>query len=427
MTMAARSARAARASLTAAAGTTPAATAATTTAALALRAMFATTMAMGGMPLTMALLGRTGALRAARTALGCTAAGATTTTATTTTTIGIGATFTGLRLGSLGARRGRLAGLGRGAEQAFDPAEQAAGLLAGGRLRVRTGGRGRARNRSARGNRATLVARLARAAVTRLRTVALTLTATALAAAALTTTTLATAALPAATLALTAAMKIFAGQRLAAGIRRSLEHRHFAATHGTEHRTFRFERRLAERQSGLGGRTGGGTSGFALVREGRRGFPALGGSLHVSRREDVKLRLSGGSRRDDGGGNGRDRSGGRGLRGFAGNQLRYRGHSDRDRSDDRSRGGRSHVRGGERVLVFRIRFQHLHGGGLVGADGGGVAGGGRSGRRRDAFAARETRAAVGAGIGTPIGCGRSGCASVRGSSRGGQAAGRGII
>ena len=421
MAMAARSARAAGASL-AAAGTTPAATAATTTAALALRAMFATTMAMGGMPLTMALLGRTGALRAARTALGCTAAGATATTATTTTTIGIGATFTGLRLRRLSAGKGRLAGLGRGAEQAFDPAKQAAGLLAGGRLRVRTGGRGRARNRSARGNRATLVARLARAAVTRLRTVALTLTATALAAASLTATTLATAALPAATLALTAAVKIFAGQRLAAGIRRSLEHRHFAATHWTEHRAFRFERRLAGRQSGLGSRTSGGTSGFALVREGWRGFPALGGALHVSRREDVELRLGGWSRRDGGGGNGCDRSGGRGLRGFAGNPWRYRG-----RSDDRSRGGRSHVRGGERVLVFGIRFQHLHGGGLVGADGGGVAGGGRGGRRRDAFAARETRAAVGAGIGTPIGCGRSGCASVRGSSRRGQAAGRGII
>ena len=239
MAMAARSARAAGASL-AAAGTTPAATAATTTAALALRAMFATTMAMGGMPLTMALLGRTGALRAARTALGCTAAGATATTATTTTTIGIGATFTGLRLRRLSAGKGRLAGLGRGAEQAFDPAEQAAGLLAGGRLRVTTGDRGRARNRSTRGDRATLVARLARAAVTRLRTVALTLTTTTLAAAALTATTLATTALAAATLAIARIMEIFARQRFAASIGRTLKHGHFATTHRTEHRALGF-------------------------------------------------------------------------------------------------------------------------------------------------------------------------------------------
>ncbi len=232
------SARAAGAGLTAAAGTTAAATAATTTAAaLALRAMFAT---MSRVALTLALNTGIGALRAARTALGGAAAGATATTATTTTTIAIGAAFTGLPLGRLSTGKGRFTGLRRGAEQAFDPAEQAAGFLAGNRLRVTTGGRGRARNRSARGDRATLVARLARAAVTRLRTVALTLTTTTLAAAALTATTLATTALAAATLAIAWVMEIFTRQRFAASIGRTLKHGHFATTHRTEHRALGF-------------------------------------------------------------------------------------------------------------------------------------------------------------------------------------------
>jgi hypothetical protein len=128
--------------LTAAAGTTAAATAATTTAALALRAMFAATMAMGRLTLAVALLVGISALRAVRTALGGAAAGATATTATTTTTVAIRAAFTGLSLLGLGAGEGRLAGLRRGAEQAFDPAEQPAGLLAGNRLRLATGERG---------------------------------------------------------------------------------------------------------------------------------------------------------------------------------------------------------------------------------------------------------------------------------------------
>ncbi len=138
----ARSTRAAGAGLTAAAGTTAAATAATTTAALALRAMFAATMAMGRLTLAVALLVGISALRAARTALGGAAAGATATTATTTTTVAIGAAFTGLALLGLGTGEGRFTGLRRGAEQAFDPAEQAAGFLAGNRLRLATGERG---------------------------------------------------------------------------------------------------------------------------------------------------------------------------------------------------------------------------------------------------------------------------------------------
>lgn len=245
------------------------------------------------------------------------------------------------------------------------------------------------------------------------------MTPTTLAAAALTATTLATTALAAATLAIARIMEIFARQRFAASIGRTLKHGHFATTHRTEHRAFRFERRLAARGGGLGGRSGGGTSGFTLVRESGRGLPALGRALHVGRREDIELSLGGGSRRNN--------SGGRGLRGFAGNHWSNGGRGGRGRGDDRSRTGRSDVRRSERVLVFRFRLKHLHSGGLVGAGGGRVAGGGRSGRGRDAFTARETRAAVGAGIGTPIGYGRSGCASVRGRGLGRRAAGRGII
>jgi hypothetical protein len=225
--------------------------------------------------------------------------------------------------------------------------------------------------------------------------------------------------LTAATLAISRIVEIFTRQRLATGIGRTLKHGHFAATHRTEHRAFRLKRRLGALNGGLGSRTGGGRSGFALVRESGRGLPALGGTLHFGGREDIELGLDGG--------NGSNNSGGRGLRGFGNNHWRNRNRGGRGRGDDRSSTDRSHVGRSERVLVFRLRFKHLHGGGLVGAGGGRVAGGGRRGLGRDAFTARETRAAVGAGIGTPIGYGRSGCASVLGRSPGGRGAGRGII
>ena len=209
---------------------------------------------------------------------------------------------------------------------------------------------------------------------------------------------------------------------VATGVGSGVQHRNFAPALGAEHRALAAEGRLGT--GGCRSLGGFGDGNVAFIREGRR-FPALGRVFHFRGRKDVELGLGGGSSGFDDGRDGRGRSGGsRCLRGL-GNNVSNRGRGDGSRGDHGN--GRSFVHRGERVLVFRLRLKHLHGGGFVGAGDGVVAGGGRSGRSADAFAAREARAAIGAGSGTPIGGGRCGRTGGRGRGLGRRAAGRGCI
>jgi hypothetical protein len=358
-----------------AAGATTTAATTATAAALALRAMFAATVAVGGMTLTMAL-GGIGALRTTLgTALGAGTAGATATTATTTTAVAsiAFATGGGLRAGETAGSTGGggFAGLGsHRAEETFDPTEDAGGLFPGLVRGNRSAGGIGVRDRSF-GLRTAIIAGLAGAAVALLRTVAAATTAAA-------TTAIATAG------ALTTEV---ATRGVATGVGSAFQHGNIAATLGAEHRTFGTQRRLG---AGRGGR-GCGSGGFiALVGEGGR-FPALGRMLHLGRREDVELGLGGGSSGLNNSRDGRDWSGGRGLRGFGSNNRNNRGR----RLDHGGGSGGGFVRRSERVLVFRLRRQNLHGGGFVGAGDGVAAGRGRGGLGTDAFAARETGTAVG--------------------------------
>ena len=433
---------------TAAGATATAATTASAAAlALTLGTMFAATVAVRRMTLAVALAvvdaggaarrgqaagltAETGLATTTETALA--AAGATATTATTTTALTAFATaicgLAGVRLAGEGRLLVLRAFRGGRAEETFDPAEEAGGFLvgltiaatAGGLLGagsvVRTGGNrtaGRSLRVEAGGPVLAFAAGLLGTAVALLRTVAATLATTTAA------TTLAAAS------ALTTTATFDAGS-VATGVGSGFQHGNVAATHGAEHRTFA----LKGRSGGVGCRSrrgslglgGGGLLVVALVRESRR-FPALGRMLHLGGREDVELGLGGGSSGFDDDRGGRDRSGGGSLREFSNNRSN-RGRSGRSRSGR----GRSNVRRSERVLIFRLRLQDLNGGGLVSAgSGGGVADGGRSGRSADAFAAREARAAVGAGRGSPIGGGRRGRTGGRGRVPGGRAAGRGLI
>jgi hypothetical protein len=207
---------------TAAAGTTATA-ATTTTAALTLGAMFAAAVAVGRMALAMAL-GGIDTLGTAGAALGTAAAGATATAATTTTAIAIGTAFTTARRGlRRSAGEGGLADLGgRGAEETFDPTEEAGRLFGG----TTAGDRGARSDRSAGTGRG--VACRAVAAITRLLLGA---TIARLLAVAIATTT--TGAL--------AAAAVGAGG-VAAGVGGTLEHGHFATALRTEHRAFRAQR-----------------------------------------------------------------------------------------------------------------------------------------------------------------------------------------
>ena len=377
--------------LTAAAGATAAATT-TATAALAVGTMFAATVSVGGMTLAMAL-GGVDAMRTVGTALAAlTAAGTTATAATTATTGAVGALAAlGGRLDAGGAGGGRFAFGGRhGAEKTFHPTEEA-GLLGGLTGVDRCAGCGR---RVGGAGRAIAIPRLLLGTV-----VARLLLRTVVALATTTATTLAAT--------LSAAAVVTGGT--ATGIGCALQHGNVAATHGTEHRTLFAEGRRGTGRCRCLRSLGGGSGSVALVREGGR-FPALGRVFHFRRRKDVELGLGGGSGGFDDGRDGRDRSGGGSLRGL---------------SNNRGCGGRG--RSSERVLVFGLRLENLNGGGLVGAGGGGVADGGRSGRGADAFAAREARAAIGAVSGTPIGGGRCGRTGGRGRGLRGRAAGRGWI
>lgn len=159
---------------------------------------------------------------------------------------------------------------------------------------------------------------------------------------------------------------------VATGIRRTFEHRHFAAPLRTKRRAFD-----AQRRHGAGSRRSLGSFGsgsVALIREGR-GFPALGRVFHFRGRKDVELGLHGGSGGFDDRHDGRDWSGGRSLREFSSNNR------DDYRRGNRSwkgyRSGRGFVGRTERILVFGLRLDDLNGGGFVGAADGRVAGGGR--------------------------------------------------
>jgi len=368
--------------LTAAGATATAAT--TATAALTAGAMFAATVSVGRMALAMAL-GGIDALRTVGT-LALTAAAGATATATTAATTGAVGTLAALggRLEARDVGSGRFTCLGRhGAEKAFNPAEEAGffGRLAGGRR----AGWSRSLGTGSAGGRAIVIAGLLRTVVALLGAIA--------------TATAATA-----EVAVVAAAILARGT--ACGVRSGFQHRHIAATFRAEHRALAAQRGLGAGRRSLGSLGGG---SVALVREGGR-LPALGRVFDFRRGKDVELGPGGGSCGCDDGRDGRDRSGGGSLRGLGNN----RGCGDRSRSS-------------ERVLVFGLRLENLNGGGLVGAGDGGVADGGLRGRGADAFAAREARAAIGAGSGTPIGGGRSGRTGGRGRGLGRRAAGRGCI